>query len=316
MPTDDEMEDLFTPLQQASRRLRFHAGDVGPDGQPLLLPKLPKMSGPESSWHLIQWQHPSYLMPDALKPTSRGSRRWQVETPDGHSAVRIERHGKEHAYALRQENGSVADGGGTNLFLATNVTAASTDFGMPVELRLTARLSEATISYDTPAAETTGAVQAMAFVGMGLMFQGGDPATPDQFVFMQVPITVSRPVPPGPGIVCSLSDGAPNLLYAPDAGSIPFRPQADAWSRCYDLTGFVTTMLSEPYPCGGKLMQWHEAQKDPATWRLTGLYVGLELHNRDTRTGAASAAPQGQVAATLEIRELSVRRRKQAARPT
>lgn len=299
--------DLLVPLQDAPPRLHFHAGMIGPDGQPLLLPTLPAIPGPASPWYVAQWQQASYLTPESMQTPPQSAGHWRFDVPDGHSSVAIDQFQGGYAYTLSEADGKLTGGGGANLFLATNVLPGVTDFGAPVVLSFQVRLTDATISYTTSTAEETGAVQAMAFVGLGLMFHGAT-ADLDRFIFMQVPITVSRQVPSGPGIICALVNDQPNLLYAPAVSSLPFRIQSAATDRRYDLSALVRTMLSAPYPCGGQTLAWPQAQQDPASWSLTGLYVGLETQNQDTRAGAASSAPQGHASAGIQISGLSVRR--------
>ena len=305
---DQQDVDLVVPLQHAPPRLRFHIGEVGRDGQPLLLPALPVIPGPASSWYVAQWQQDSFLMPQRMRTSHLVNvAQWRFDAPDSHSSLVIDQTSDGYAYTLSERDGKLTAGGGANLFLATQILVQPSDFAAPVELRLQTRLLDAAISYETQSAEATGAVQAMAFIGLGLMFHGSELNT-DRFVFMQIPITVSRLVPPGPSTMCGLVNGKPNLLYAAGTMWSPFRPQTSVHERHYNLSALVHTMLSKPYPCAGRLLNWPVAQQNPAAWHLTGLYVGLEVQNRDIRLGASTSAPQGHAYVALQITALSVRR--------
>ena len=300
--------DLVVPLQTAPPRLQFHAGEVGKDGQPLLLPALPAIPGPASSWYVAQWQQSYFLTPQRLQTLHVGKfAHWRFDAPDSHSSLMIDPTSEGYAYTLSERDGLLTTGGGANLFLATKVLVQPSDFAAPVELRVRTQIVDATISYGTRSAEATGAVQAMAFIGLGLMFHGPKPTT-DRFVFMQIPITVSRSVPPGPRTMCDPASGTPNLLYAAETDWSPFRPQAPVDERHYNLSKIVQTMLSKPYPCAGRLLSWPIAQQNLAAWHLTGLYIGLEVQNRDTRLGTSGLGPQGHAYMALKITAVSVRR--------
>ena len=301
--------DLIVPLQSAPPRLRFHAGGIGPDAKPSLLSTLPGIPGPVSSWYVAQWQQASYLLPDAMHTLDAGGRRsWSFMTPDRHSSLLLHPLHGGHAYTLYERDGLLTEGGGANLFLATNSLPVATNFSSPIELSIRTRVTHAEISYDTVEASGSGAVLAMAFVGLGLMFRDPSAHAGDRFVFMQLPIVGSMSRHPGPGIMCTLAGDEPKLLYAPEADPVAFRPDAADRERRYDLTGLVKEMTAEPYPCGGRIMGWPAVQRDPAHWHLTGLYVGLETQNRDGRRGA-EARPQGHAALGLDISALSIRRR-------
>ena len=306
--TQDHDSDLIVPLQEASPRLRFHTGGVGRDGQPLVLSELPNIPGSASPWYLAQWQQVSYLMPSDLKPAPAGTvRRYQASAADGHSALTIDQRGHGYSYTLRETDGKLTSGGGANLFLVTQTKSA--DFGSPIFLEMSGRLTEASISYATSGAKATGAVQAMAFVGLGLKFDGAPFGVGDKFVFMQVPVTVSRSMPDGPGYICQMVDGTPQVvLYGAAVREEPFVRQTQVWTHHYDLSSFVKDLVAKPYSCSGHVRDWPQPQRDPSHWHLAGLYVGLEVQNRDFRGGIARSQPQGHALEGLEIDKLSVRR--------
>ena len=302
--------DLVPPLATASPCVRFHRGLVV-DNQPRIEPALPSIPGGVSPWYVAQWQHRDYLAASDLVTSTDVLDRetlWSFALPDGEAKLQI-RHRQaksgSNVYDLFEHDGVLTEGGGSNLFLAAQAVADAT-FDHEVALDVTARVTDAAVRYDTASAEATGAVLAMGFVGLGLLEQ--DPRGA-QFVFMQIPLTSSRPAMTGPGYICSLAGGSPRLLFAPfQSGSLPFQPGTERHVHA-DLTASVAAMLAHPYPCGGTMRDWSAAARNPAHWRLTGIYAGLEVENEDHRHGAALHGPQGDATLGLEIDALSVRSR-------
>ncbi|MBE7212465.1 MAG: hypothetical protein INR65_15705 [Gluconacetobacter diazotrophicus] len=313
-PVAASWTDLVTPLQQASPRMRFHAGGIDPaTNQPLVLPALPDIPGAASDWYVAQWQQKNYLDAGMAHALPRGAG-WSFATADGHSSVQINRADDPLGigYHLFERGGILTSGGGSNLFLTAPLRTAlpAASYGNPVQLRIGTRIEDAFVRYDTPTAKESGAVLAMAFVGTGALFLP-PPGSTDaaQFVFVQVPVTVSKAVPSGPGIICSVAGNQPLLLYAPPMASLAFRADGRIQTEVVDMQDVIRGMVSRPYPCGGRSMGWSAAKTDVRNWYFTGLYAGLKVQDTDTRAGSVSPAPQGRAELGLEVTELSVRRR-------
>ena len=299
--------DVVTSLQSASPALRFHEGKTARN-QPEFDRDLPEISAPVSEWQLLQWAQDSYITPHAMRTTPDG---WHFTSGDGHSSLDILSSGSGHRYHLVQSGGTLLDGGGSNLFLGTDVQRGPADLAAPMVLDLSYRLTDAHIGFDTPPSHSSGVVMAQVFVGLGLMFH--DPVSvglPQRFVFMQIALSGA----PGPTtskavFICHLAGGQPQLLYGPNVAQTEFTPSAVTTSRRYDLRRFVRQMVSSSYPCGAQNFAWPAPERDLANWHLTGVYIGLETHTRDLRGGSHFSRPEGAVTAGIEISALSIRRR-------
>lgn len=301
--------NLVTPLELASPRVPFHEGKTQ-NGQPLINPALPSLPGTASDWYVAQWQQPLYLSAGNISQESRPDRKsWQFTVPDRRLSLKIAREPRAsgYVYNLFERGGLLTDGGGSNLFLATNARKTNTDFSKKITLSVNTRVTTAVARYNTPAAELTGAVQAMAFTGIGLMFVDPNGGL-RQFVFMQVSLTSSRSSTNSARLMCRLAGDQPQLLYAPDVDALPFKQTRRTRHMLYDLSTLVDTMISHPYPCGGRSINWSAAERIVANWHFTGLYIGLEVQDQDLRLQSATRASQGTAQLGLEIAAVSVKR--------
>ncbi len=310
--------DVIPPLSQQSPRLRFHLGQVA-NNQPLISPILPDLPFPPSPWYVAQWQQTSYIQPDVKilsNETSRGKPLgrtvFQFEAPDGHAKVRIHGHEGSWTYQLEEQNGFVTEGGGSNLFLSVDANKEVSTFDAPILFDADVKLNKAQILAYNQSALKSGAVLASIFSGFGLSFL--DPIThKSQFVFMQVAISGSRNNAPGARYFCSLTGGDPNLLYGPPesvTGSpLPFRPDAGNFHHIsYNVTDLVHDLISTPYPCGEKLIEWPTSATLVKNWRLTNFYIGLETEVEDHRKDSSNAQAQGNLDVSLEISHLTIKR--------
>jgi len=310
--------DVVSLLGEKPERLRFHLGDVEA-GRPKIDASLPNMPGDASSWYVAQWQHREYLHASDLlvDRTVEGDRRrpaYVFGTPDRQTRLVIRRKpaGSGYVYNLLERGGHLTEGGGSNLFLAAPVISDTATFDRPVTLSIDTRVTAARVSYDVPTARADGAVLAMAFIGLGVMYR--DPVDGrQQFVFMQIPLTASREPTRAAGVMCSLNQGKPQLLYSTAAGDrakfLPFRPDTGGLHTLrHDVSALVAGMLAQPYPCGGRTFTWSTEERRLERWRLTGLYVGLEVQDTDDRKLAIRHDRQGTAELGLDIGRLSVTR--------
>ena len=306
--------DVVPPLALSGPRLHFHLGGVEAN-RPALSPILPDMAAyPASPWYLAQWQQSTVVRPDRMSrddPVTRdpglGVAAYGFEAPDGHAHLRIWRNGPGWVFELYERGGMVTAGGGSNLFLAVDATSPAR-LDRPTTYTLQARVSRASATYDTAQAEASGAVLAQIFSGFGLTFH--DPAgAATQFVFLQLPLSSSRPVSRARNVICTLDAGGPHLLFAPSLHRgetvLPFRPAGPGMATLrYELQDYVRELVSEPYPCGERMLTWPRAARDLGNWTLGGLYVGLETENADLRAGAAGPGAQGTVEAALQVADI------------
>ena len=305
--------DLVAPLAASSAQIRFHEGLIA-NNQPLIDPVLPAVPGPVSSWVLTQWNHAVYLRPADLKPRGFGAQgrnygavAWDLETQ---LLIRHKAGETGFVFTLQNSNGTLSAGGGRALYLTAGaLPGVNSGFDHEIDLAMDARVASAAAIYDTPAAKATGAVMAMAYTGIGLLFT--DPTTgAQQYVFMQVGLTLSKAPQVGSGYICS---GNTVILWAPPvaaAEQLPFTSDAGPLHHLsYNLTAAVQDMVSNATPCGGTTPVWTPAKLNLANWRLTGTYFGSETENTDLRPGAATNDAQGMALLTLDLADFSIRRK-------
>ena len=305
--------DLVPPLASSSAQLRFHEGLIA-NNQPLIDTVLPAVPGPVSSWTLAQWNHDVYLRPANLRSLwslGMGSY-YEAMASDGETTLLIRHETTEpgFVFSLSNSNGTVTSGGGRALYLSANtLPGVNAGFDQEIDLSLDARVANATVSYTTPTAKATGAVLAMAYTGIGLMFT--DPVTrAQQFIFMQVGLTQSGATSVTSGTICS---GSTVILFAPPvaaAEQLPFKTDTGALHHLtYNLTAAVQELVANPTPCGAGTHSWTTNMLNLANWRLTGTYVGSETENTDLRPGAVTSKSQGNVAITLDLADFTITRK-------
>ena len=277
-------------------------------------PILPAIPGGPSRWILSQWNHKVYIQPGGLKimdPATRDPRlglaNYAFSSSDEHSRIRIYRDRQLDAwvYELFERDGTLTDFGGTNVFLATDTFNGATTFDGKLTYSFDAKIPFAMVSYRTTEAKLTGAVLSQAFSGFVLKFN--DIASGStQAVFLQVRISLSRPLPSGPVVICSLKGSGVRLLYSPAFGPpeppLPYRSDAGPLRHfTYSMNAFLEQMLAKPYSCSGRTLEWSAAAHDMRNWRITGFYIGLETQATDLRKDDGERNPQGEVAMALQI---------------
>ena len=303
--------DLVSPLAASSAQLRFHEGKIA-NNQPLMDPVLPAVPGPASNWALIQWNHTDYLNPASLRTYQAAGQLPYYESvaADLESMLFI-RHDTTEAglvFTLWNSNGTVTTSGGRALYLSAGVLPnVDTGFNNDIVLALDARVSHASASYTFPTAKATGAVLAMAYTGLGLMFT--DPSTrAQQFVFMQVGLTQSNASNVTSGYICS---GSTVVLFAPPvpaSAQLPFQSDGGPLHHLtFDVSAAVQAMVSKATPCIAGHASWTPTMLNLANWHLAGAYVGSETENTDARPGAVTKLPQGTIALGLDLANLSIR---------
>ena len=304
--------NLVSPLAASSPQLRFHEGEID-NNQPLIDTVLPEVPGPVSSWTVTQWNHDVYLRPADLRLawSAATSVYYEAAASDEETSLLIRHEAAEPGwvFTLSNSNGPVTVGGGRALYLSTNILpGVNTGFDHEIDLSLDARIAAAAASYTTPTAKATGAVMAMAYTGIGLMFT--DPVTwAQQFIFMQVGLTQSSAASVTSGYICS---GNTVILFAPPVASteqLPFKTDSGALHHLtYNLTAAVQEMVANPTPCGGAKRSWTPNMLNLANWHLVGTYVGSETENTDLRPGAVTNKPQGNISLSLDLARFAITR--------
>lgn len=302
-------------------KLRFGTGEVV-DNQAGISPVLPDMPGPPSAWYVVQWHHQVKLLPQDLRPGSASLRdarfgvpQYAVDAPDGslHLYIFPRKTTGNYVYELGEHNGIVMNGGGTSLFLSAKALPPVPRWDRGLTLDLEARVVGASIRYDTPEAEASGAVLGNAEIGVTSAYRGPGPA---MTLFYQMPLASSRrhrqryascTIRPNGNRVILIGkppqDGVP-LAFAPDAG--PLRPIHE------DLSAQLQAALQQQIPCTHagtgerEMFGFTGAAADPANWTVGALYIGTEIENQDERPNATTHDPQGDVTLAIQLSNLRV----------
>jgi hypothetical protein len=310
--TADAEVDLIPPLESASPRLRFHLGEVQ-QNQPSISPVLPDMPFPPSPYYIAQWHQKGYIRPDMLQQSDKatydarlGIAPYAFEAPDGHAHVWIYHYGSGWLYELYEAAGSVDQGGGSNVFLTSDVRLMRATFDRRITFDFDTKLSRAAITASAEA-QATGAVLSQVFVGFGLLF--ADPGSSyKRSVFMQLPISISRANfnYNKPMFFCS---GQEIALFTPSLRSeqrtLPFSSDTGPLHHFHWVLNDYMHELVSSHACG---MNWPASASLMRNWSLTGFYMGLETEAADDRSSAASHDPQGTVETAIQIANVRLRR--------
>jgi hypothetical protein len=296
-------QDIYPPLD--SPKLRFENSGV-PDS------RAPALPGIGSPWRVAQWAKSEALNPsdlrhhdDALRDPLLGNPEASDATSDGQSALAIYRSSAGYVFELRSQNGIRQPGGSSNLFLTASPLTQNAAFDQAITYDVDAKLSEATASYNTPNARVNADVMAHVFTGFTLNMHGVAGA-PNYDVFLQIGHSATRQEPSG-FFTCQVSKGGQGITvgfgvnptgaqwldYTSDRGRLRhlhyvlndyLREMLARTPNCRDTNGTETKI---PFPA---------VARDLPNWKLGGIYLGLETHNRDLRPVATNHDVQGQIA--------------------
>jgi hypothetical protein len=308
-------QDIYPLLD--SPKLRFQNSGV-------LDSRVPALPGLSSPWLVSQWGKTEALNPgdlrhhdDAHRDPMLGNSEASNATPDGQSALAIYRSQAGYVYELRSENGIRQQGGSSNLFLAASPVSQSVSFDNAITYDLDAKLSEATAFYNTPDTRVHADVMAQVFTGFTLNLHGVV-GSPNYDVFLQIAHSTTRQEPSG-FFTCQVGKSGQNITVG--FGSVPLGAQwldytSDHGSLHhlhYVLNDYLRDMLARTPTCqdidGGKTsILFPEAARNLRNWKLGGIYLGLETHNRDLRPAATDHAVRGRIAVAFQVANLHVRR--------
>lgn len=307
--------NVISPLSTSSAQLQFHEGLVA-NNQEAIDPVMPLVPGPASPWLLTQWNHDVYIHPtDVTVTPSIYGPNYTFMAKDQEAALMTHQvagiTGK--VFNLYNSNGTLTSGGGRALYLTNNETPGAADTAdHEIDLSMNVRVTAAVATYNNSTAEWNGAVLAMAYTGLGVLFK--DPVTGAmQFIFMQLPLTQSGPSTNTSKYMCNKDIGGTFVtLFAPKvpaANILPFKSEGNApmHALTYNLSAMVQDMISNPLPCNQSTFPvWTAAQMNLANWHITGIYFGSETENIDLREGATIKGPQGQAALDLDVGSLAI----------
>ena len=293
-------------------KLRFGTGGVK-HNQPEVSDLLPDLPGPASGWYLAQWHQNSIISAGSLQhgvgPADPllGLPLYSYTSPNKQTSITVykDKESDHLVWRLYEHGGWLTNGGGSNLFLSTNLPRGGVNFSQHLTFSFDARLTDAMVQFSTPTAERTGAVLGMAFSGMVVTFPNpltGIPST----LFLQLSLanSLERTTPQ---IACREINGSLRILFGGYLGAklpLSFTPGSSLEHVSYNLNQYENAIFGEPLHCSinGKNTMVSMNSVNPAKIIITSLYIGLETENIDKRPGAAAfGRPQGDVAMGLEV---------------
>jgi hypothetical protein len=309
-------QEIYPPLD--SPKLRFESSGV-PDTR---VPALPGLSSP---WRVAQWAKSEALDPSELRHRDNARRDPTLGdpvasevTPDGQSALAIYRSNAGYIYELRSQNGIRQPGGSSNLFLTASPLTPNATFDSVISYDLDATLSEATATYKTPEGKEKADVMAHVFTGFTLNMHGVA-GSPNYDVFLQIGHSSTRQEPSG-FFECQIAKqgqtitvgfganplGAQRLEFASDHGGLHHLH--------YVINDYLRNMLARTPSCrdangAQSKTSFSAAAHDVRNWKLGGIYLGLETHNRDARPEATDHEVHGAVTVAFQIANLHVKRK-------
>lgn len=320
-PAAAEGETVYPDPGLHNPRVRFHMGDSA-NGHPKISSVLPDIPGEPSAWYITQWNQSSYIDPSSLQTAAVTGPEAPKDTKityrfvssDRHSAVTIYTRNSErgNVYELTEAGGTLTEAGGSDLFLAADPIASNSSFDREISYSLEIKLADGSITYDPDTKPSDGIVMAQIISGFVTIFS--DPSNNViQSVFLQIPLSTSRPETYEGKYFCHFADNRPDLLYSAAllAGeqTLPFAPDHGSLHHIhYNLNHYLQLMVAHSYTCDGKMITWSAAAHDARNWRLGAIYVGTETQIADWRQTSSDRNPKGAVSATLQIANLAVTR--------
>ena len=314
--------DLFPDLTDAPQRLRFHDGRIS-QNKPEISPDLPAVPGQASPWYVVQWRRPELLSAGSLLAAGTSRRddifhvsRFDFQTPDEATQVSISGTGREALYRLYAKDGVLVDGGGSNLFLSSDALNGGVTLEKPITYSVALQITSAKISYLNSSAEASGAVLGGGFTGFRLQLRDeGAPRSEPVSVFVQLQHVSSRDrAADHLGCHSRQSSGSPQIVYSRTLqhdAFLPFSVTSKPTLFRFDVNEHVRDLIKNPVRCVsplGKvsLFSWPAGARNFANWRLTSMFIGLEVQNQDQRSGGKIVGPQGTVELGLQISNLHV----------
>jgi hypothetical protein len=308
-----EAQEIYPPLDNP--KLHFENDGV-PDPRPVGLP------GPYSPWRVAQWAKSEALNPEDLRrrqnvgqdPTF-GLPIVSDSTSDGESTVSVYRNGHELVYELESHDGIWQPGGSSNLFLTASPLTNNATFDARINYDFDAKLSRVQIRSNRSGALSNGQVLAHVFTGFTL--NARDSQNVWQYnLFLQVGHAASRQEKSG-FFSCQINESKKNITFGYGANleeglSLRFASDKGRLHHLhFVLNDYLCNILSSVPHCRDEhgrqvSMPFPASIRDLHNWKLGGIYLGLETHNRDVRPGAVDHRAMGEVAVAFQIANLQV----------
>jgi len=295
-------------------KLRFGTGKVV-DNKAQMSPILPSIPGPVSGWEVVQWSPFKHLMPNimtqqdpATKDPDLGLATYAFTAPDEntHFWVYNAGAGGNPVFELFEQNGSVWDAGGRNLFLVAGAKQPVT-MDHVIHFSMQAKISRAAVSYNTPESQKDGAVLGMAFIGFAMNFPSPVDGSSSVF-FLQVGLANSFRNASLKSICTMSKAGRIIMTSGGDLGGtapLPFERQAGPLKTiAFNVNDYVNAVFSKPHECavqGGTQKMVLLSGINPGQIALKTTYIGLETQNSDSRRNATEKGPQGNIELGLQL---------------
>jgi hypothetical protein len=295
-------------------KLRFGTGNIV-DNKPQISPIAPNIPGDSSKWTVIQWSRFAHAAPDnmtqedpATADSVLGPAAYGFTAPDQRTHVWIYKNGAggHPVYDLYEQGGSVSAGGGRNLFLSTGVTQPVT-FDHTVHFSMQAKVSRASVSYDTPQAQKTGAVLGMAFIGFAMNFPSPVDGS-SSVLFLQVDVAQSSNKAPFKNICRMTKSGRIILLAGGTLDGVPplqFKANNGApQTLSFDVNDYINKLFDGSVGCAvkGQKMQTVSLRGiSKSDISLKTVYIGLETQSGDSRQSTTDHASQGNVELGIQL---------------
>jgi hypothetical protein len=283
--------------------MAFNNGQVS-NGAAVIDSLLPDVPGPKSDWTVTEWGKVDYLNPADMTTNNslfadpdNGDPLYTWQAADGLTSLSVystngaTAAGAPYVYDLEESDGQL-NGGGTNLFLSSNLDSASiVTFNHPVSYSLNAKLNQASVSGGSIAL-------AQVFTGFIVTFNasgnsGYDPDLPTMSAFMQVAISGSGT--PHSRYEVQHGDVITYTYTLPEDQFLPYQATPGGPTLLsYNLNEYLDDMIANDPSLPS---QAH----DLGLWNLDSMYIGLE-----TESGTSLDPNQGQVSVGLQVSTIQV----------
>ena len=302
--------DVLPDPGMRNAALGFGTGQKTGSG-PVVTPAQPVPGAPTASgWYLAQWQKQSYIDATSLRMNDRsfadpalGTARWSYTAPDGRSAVGIFDRPGGIVYSLRQTDGILVPGGGTDDYLSTKPSTSAATLDKLMVYDFDGKVANAAVRYDNPG--TQGANSVVMHVSSGFILRftpsSGEPVN----AYLLMLHTDSRGRSPFYTRCSRNARGGLRIVYSNPALNglnFPFASDPGPLHHFHArLNDFLCGLVAQTYRCGGggdgerSAFSFGDDARDFSNWRLVSFAMGIEGGTYNTAKRPPDTGPQGSV---------------------
>ena len=327
-PAVGDQIQIFQDPSQGGDILKFGDGEQGGHGA-IYYPTLPPIPGTLSQWQLVEWKKAQYLDPTLVSYNNPntynnfyGIAPYYWSTPDGSSAFAIydQPSGSGLAFGLNSSGGIRNPNGGTDVFLQSEYSGSSVNFGSPITVNLDAQVTQAELSYNSVYAQQNQLVSAHFDIGFSVWFNNPTSAFYDNKLpsfqsDLDIIISMSQNSPSGPYLMATPNRfGGADLIYGntlPGDQTLAFSSAQNPTALTYNLNHYLQDMITQPWAVqdGSGSVTYHwlpEITKNMSLWTLSSVGIGLETAAGTAAPGTSNLEPQGSVSAGIIISNISI----------